>query len=134
MYTKLSIIFLVVLGITGQLASANTIEINEKKESIVQWSGIVRGDSFYHTTNHKHQLEFIRDGDLNTFDIVDSPELVKLHHNSEKNLRIQLTGEITSRFLFWGGNLVVKSFKILEELENIPHQKPQENKRIRENI
>lgn len=92
------------------------------KPEIVNWEGFVVADGG-HTTRHDHDLEFVRESDGETFDIVDSPALEKIHCDSSKKLRVKIEAEKTSRFLFWGGNLIVKNFKVLEELDSIPHQK-----------
>lgn len=90
---------------------------------IVKWVGEIRDDASTHTTEHVHNLEFVRQNDGSSYDIVESPELVKLHHETEKNFLVEIEAEITSRFLFWGGNLVVKKFKVLQETsEALPHK------------
>ncbi|MCB0361355.1 MAG: hypothetical protein KDD35_01450 [Bdellovibrionales bacterium] len=94
----------------------------ESKPEIVKWEGFVVADGG-HTTRHDHDMEFVRESDGETFDIVDSPDLEKVHCESSKKLRVKIEAEKTSRFLFWGGNLIVKNFEVLEELESIPHQK-----------
>lgn len=99
-------------------------EIKDQEPNIVKWVGVVKGDEDYHTTDHDHELEFVRQSDQEDFDIVDSPKLVKFHHDTEKNYLMEIEAEKTSRFLFWGGNLVVKNFKVLKELEKVAHTKP----------
>lgn len=119
------------------LISASTIyagvaDQTKIKEDWVRWTGVVKDSDFYHTTDHRHQLKFIRDQDGKSFDIVDSDAIVKLHHNKERDLRVEIDGEITSKFLFWGGNLVVKNYKVLAELDKRPHLKPSRNTLIHE--
>lgn len=106
---------------------AGVTDQTDKKEDRVRWTGVIKDSDFYHTTDHRHQLEFIRDQDGKSFDIVDSKPLVKLHHDKERDLRVEIEGEITSKFLFWGGNLVIKDYKILAELDRKPHLKPSRN-------
>lgn len=79
-----------------------------------------------HTTNHNHDLQFVRLSDGETFDIVDSPELLKEHCVSEKNSVVEVEGYQTGKFLFWGGNLVVTSFKVHSDIQvpAIAHTKP----------
>ena len=96
---------------------------SEKSEpEIVKWEGYVEADGG-HTTRHDHDLEFVRQSDGETFDIVDSPALEKVHCDTSKKLRVKIEPEKTSRFLFWGGNLIVKNFEVLEELDQVPHKK-----------
>lgn len=80
-----------------------------------------------HTSNHEHQLRFVRLDDGEVFDIVESPELLKMHCKSEKNPVVEIEGYRTGKFLFWGGNLVVTSFKVHEDIEvsRIAHVNPQ---------
>lgn len=115
-------------AIAGILSLPAYAEMDEKiGDSIVRWKGVVRGNSISHTTNHQHQLEFIREIDGKIFDVVDSPRLLALHHASDRNYRVRITGELTSRFFFWGGNLIVKDFAVLEELDKEPLQEPRRN-------
>ena len=107
-------------------------ERTEQKENsepdMVSWIGIIKDEDGSHNSDHDHKLQFIRD-DGDTFDIVDSPELVKLHHETERNYKIEIEAEITSKFLFWGGNLIVKSFKVIEPSgAKTPHLSPEETK------
>lgn len=91
----------------------------------IKWTGVVKEQDGYHTPKHEfgHTLEFVRQDDQKTFELVDSEGLLNIHSAKEKNLLVEVEGEITPRFLFWGGNLVVKSFKVLNELDDIPHHK-----------
>lgn len=92
---------------------------------IVKWVGEVKDDRSTHTTEHRHELEFVKKDDGKRYDIVDSPELVKLHHETGKSYLAEIEAEKTPRFLFWGGNLIVKNFKVLEETSDvIPHAEP----------
>ena len=92
---------------------------------VVRWVGLVKDEASTHTTEHEHALQFVRKDTGDSYDIKDSPDLVKLHHETEKNYLVELEAEKTSRFLFWGGNLIVKNFKVLEEAsDRIPHQEP----------
>ncbi len=92
----------------------------------VKWVGVVQEENGYHSSQHQndHSLEFVRQGDNESFDVVSSAELVKIHTDKDKRLLVSVEGELTNRFLFWGGNLIVKSFTVLKELEDISHQEP----------
>jgi hypothetical protein len=92
---------------------------------IVKWVGLVRDNTSSHTTNHEHRLQFVKNGGSDVFEIIDSPELVKLHHETEKNYVVEIEAEKIPSFLFWGGNLVVKNFKVVSEAsEQISHGAP----------
>lgn len=95
----------------------------------VRWIGVIQEDQSSHTTRHEHALRFVRlndqGGDVDTLEIVDSPELTQLHHESNKKFILEIEGEQTKRFLFWGGNLVVKNFRVISDLgEPVAHQMP----------
>lgn len=86
----------------------------------LRWCGTVDDKTETHTTEHKHRLRFVT-ADGAEYKIVDSPELVKLHHETGKSYVIEAEVEKTTRFLFWGGNLRVKKFTVLEEGAAKPH-------------
>lgn len=92
----------------------------------VKWTGVLQEERGYHTPNHNngHELEFVRQDDKKSFDVVDSDNLLALHAEKDKNLLVEVEGELTPQFLFWGGNLKVKSFKVLSELDEIQHRDP----------
>ncbi len=91
---------------------------------IVKWVGEISDSASDHTSLHNHNLEFKNRETGKTYDIVNSPELVKIHHENEKNYSVEIIAEKTARFLFWGGNLRVKNFKVLSETESVPHLAP----------
>lgn len=93
------------------------------KPEIVNWRGEISDPPEEHTTLHSHHLRFKEEITGEVYDIVNSPELVKIHHETEKNYRLLIEGEITPRFLFWGGNLIVRNFKILKSTAHVPHIK-----------
>lgn len=97
----------------------------------VKWTGVVQERSGHHTPSHdmKHELELVKE-DGERINIVDSPSLMNLHKEKDRNLVVELSGELTSQFLFWGGNLVVKDFKVLEEGDEIAHYEIQRPRTI----
>ncbi len=84
---------------------------------IVKWVGTIKDDADSHPA--EHELAFTRKDNGATYDIVDSPELVKLHHDTEKNYVVEIEAEKTSKFLFWGGNLIVKNFRVIGSLTTL---------------
>lgn len=111
----------VVVAISQTLLTAQAARA---ENDTIKWIGVVKEEAGQHTTDHNHEIQFVRQSDQETFDVVDSPELEKLHHGKEKRLLVEAVGRVTPKFLFWGGNLVVSQFNVLKELESIPHQKP----------
>lgn len=89
--------------------------------NIVKWTGTISDSPDNHTNKHTHDLIFTKNDSKEQYEIIDSPDLVKIHHNNEKNYLIEIEAEKTTRFLFWGGNLIVKNFKIINETESVPH-------------
>ncbi len=90
--------------------------------TIVRLEGEIQDgkNSNHEQGNCYHQLKFVSD-EGKVYSIVDSPELVKLHHEKEKNYKISILAEVTPKFLFWGGNLIVESFSVVNEVSNAPH-------------
>lgn len=111
---------------------SGALKSNGRSEpEIVRWTGEIKDSPSSHTTKHWHNLEFIRQSDGKEFDITSSPELVKLHHETEKNFLVEIEAEKTPRFLFWGGNLIVKSFRVLKETSPaIAHNKTEQSKSV----
>ena len=108
----------------GRLLDRSDRRPAKAEPEIVKWVGEIKDEAATHTTDHKHELKFVKKDDGKEYAVVDSPELVKLHHESEKNFLVEIEAEKTPRFLFWGGNLIVKNFKILEEGSSVPHLAP----------
>lgn len=86
----------------------------------VAWTGRLFDSPSTHNTTHGHYLMFEDSASKKVYDIVDSPELEKLHHETNRNYQIKIEGRITPKFLFFGGNLVVSKYEILGESEEIP--------------
>ena len=92
---------------------------------IVNWVGELTDDPSTHTTDHGHALRFVRQDDKSEFDVIDSPALLKLHHDTNKNYLVEIEAEKTPQYLFGGGNLIVKNFKVLSELgDAVPLAEP----------
>ena len=91
----------------------------------VRWVGTIQDDSSTHTTNHEHELTFKRESDGEIFDMDENKDLIKIHHDTEKVLKVEIEGEVIPRFLFWGGKLIVRNFTLIQESgERIPHRSP----------
>lgn len=83
---------------------------------IVKWSGLIYDLPNTHTTDHNHSLLFEESKSQKIYDVVNSSEIEKLHHATNKKYEVELEGYLTPQFLFWGGNLVVTNFNILKDL------------------
>lgn len=96
-----------------------------------EWVGEVQDLEDKHSSDH--ELNFVRD-DNKTFDIIESPELVKFQHESGKNHMVKITGERTPTYLFVGSKLIVKSFEVLKETSSIAPAAPTEESRKPDSI
>ena len=98
------------------------------EKEVFRWVGTIQDKATSHTTEHDHNLRFTRLDDGEQFQIVDSPELVEKHCKSEKNYVVEVEAIRTPKILFWGGNLVVKNFRVVDaSLANpIPHNRPED--------
>lgn len=105
-------------------ANGRTIRIGEISDAVST-----------HDTRHQHELKFKEKSTGKIFDVVESPELVKLHHETGKNYLIEADTAKTNKFLFWGENLIVKNFRIIEAVgEAIPHNEIKEEPRKPSNM
>jgi hypothetical protein len=121
MKSYIGILFLSFL-ITPTLAFPQKLEFWDRSEGrplknkfvpeIVTWIGQVKEEASSHAT--EHDLKFIMLSGKK-YDIVDSPDIVKFRHETNKNYLVEIEAEKTPTFLFWGGKLVVKKFKIISE-------------------
>lgn len=88
---------------------------------ILELKGLVKSDG-----NHKDDcnvdLKLIESETGKSYNISEPGELAVIHCSKEKDLLVQMKAERTPKFLFWGGNLKVQSFEVLEELDSQPHK------------
>lgn len=89
---------------------------------VLDLKGIVRSDGS-HASDCNIDLELVVQDSGKIYSISDPGELAALHCTKEKNFSVTMKAERTPKFLFWGGNLKVQSFEIIEELEAQPHKK-----------
>lgn len=100
-----------------------------KQNQTTTMIGEVSDDISTHDTRHQHELMFKNQETGEVFKVVDSPKLMELHE-SQKNYLIEANVSRTNKFLFWGGNLVVKNFNVIKETsDEIPHKNYVESKR-----
>lgn len=112
-------IILTLLGLS-LLSCASTTQSSSSQTKLV---GEVIDEPATHDTRHLHSLKFIDQTTGEAFKVVDSPNLVKLHHETGKSYLIEAEVVKKPKFLFWGENLVVKNFSVLKETsEEIPHK------------
>lgn len=95
-------------------------------EKFASWEGIVEDLNGYHSPEHSgdHPLKFTRSSDGESFLIVEGDEaLLKDHLSSDKTQVVQIDGRLTSKFLFFGGNMVVEQSKAIRDLASVEHRK-----------
>jgi len=113
----ISIMSLVVAGYSVTTAMASNQNESTNK---VSWTGVVRCEKYSHANEHGCDLEFENSDTSKTISVVESPDLLKRHCENDRDLKVKVAGELTPRFLFWGGNLKISSFEVIEELSPMP--------------
>lgn len=130
--TKSYLVAIAIFAVSFSAQARDGINFREIRDSkpqppeIVKWIGEISDSASDHTTLHGYSLKFTNNETGKSYDIKDSPELVQIHHDNEKNYLIEIEAEKTPRFLFWGNNLIVKNFKVLNEIASVPHLAPPE--------
>jgi len=121
----LTVIMAVIFSTQGVLAAEPNVREVDRfdydvtyKPEIVSWTGIVHS-----VLEDEVELEFVRSEDKEDFEIVDSPKLEKLDWENHSSRLVKITAEKTPRFLFWGGNLIVKDFTVIKETGKFPMPK-----------
>ena len=94
----------------------------ERVSRPITLTGEIKDDPSTHDSTHNHDLKFIQKDTGYSYQI-KSEELVKLHHETEKNYLVEVEAEKKLNFLFFGESLLVKKFKIIAETSaSIPHK------------
>lgn len=98
-------------------------------ERVENWVGVIDDYEGFHSSIHNrkdHPLKFTRSSDGESFYITEGAEkLLGEHLELDKPLIVQVSGKITSQFLFFGGNMIIDSVKSMEPvpLAQIEHRK-----------
>lgn len=66
-------------------------------------------------------IQFVSLDGTQKYDVTNSPEITNLIQENESSYIVKINGELTPKFLFWGGDLVIKSFEILGKKPAPPH-------------
>ena len=114
----MSIAGLIAAGLSAIAVMASTE--SEQSTNKVSWTGVVRCEKYSHTNEHGCDLEFENGDTSKTISVVESPDLLKRHCANDRDLKVKVDGELTPKFLFWGGNLKISSFEVIEELSPMP--------------
>jgi len=124
---KIKFIFVILFGISINCSSLFAIR-NENRDlsfdrtpvkvETVKWIGEIKEEFCDPTTNDLHELKFVKKDDGKKYDIVEGPALEKLHSEISKNALVEIEAEKTPKFLFWGGNLIVKNFKVIATINS----------------
>ena len=91
-------------------------ESKPRPKEVVKWKGKTHCKHTSHTTSHTHRLEFVNEETGEEFDM-ESPKLLETHCETGKNYRVEVVAEKSDGFLFWNGDLKVRSYKVLAELD-----------------
>lgn len=84
---------------------------NNYEPEIVNWTGEIKEELTSHYADH--DLLFLKEDGNKKYSIIESPEILRFHHEINKNYLVEIEAEKTPTFLFWGGKLVIKKFKII---------------------
>lgn len=122
MSTKSTVLsVLCVLGLFG-MTSSNAFA----DETVQSWIGVIEDQNGSHDPSHDgdHMLKFTRSSDGESFYISSGDEeLLKEHLRNDKTISVKVDGRITSKFLFFGGNLVIDRFEKLADIAPIAHKR-----------
>lgn len=111
---------LVILSIANvNYATANA---ESNSEEFKKWIGTIKCQDSTANLTHGHEATFINQEDQEELDIVDSENFVQKQCSRSKTSVLEIEARKTSQFLFWGGNLVVKNFRTLEDIGEMQHQ------------
>lgn len=95
-------------------------------ESVQSWIGVIEDFSGSHDPEHNgdHPLKFTRSSDGETFYITEGDEEIRKEHlRTDNSMAVKIDGRVTSKFLFFGGNLVVGKFEKLADISPIEHKR-----------
>lgn len=87
---------------------------------VVTLEGWVRSDGTHSKSNCSGVI-FEDNASGKISDLDDAEKLEALHCSKEQDFLVKIEAEREARFLFWGGDLKVKNFEILEERASAPH-------------
>jgi hypothetical protein len=79
----------------------------------VKESGVLFCEKEQHAIPADCDLRFTRFSDGLTYEIIDSPDLLKAHLESEKNLKVDLNGKIMLSSIFHTTHVKVSKFTVL---------------------
>jgi hypothetical protein len=78
-------------------------------------SGVIFCEKEQHATSADCDLRFTRFSDGLSYEIIDSPDLLKAHLESGKNLKVDLNGKIMLSSIFHTTHVKVSKFTVLGE-------------------
>lgn len=90
------------------------------EEQVSDFAGVIRSSGEHVQNSCGVDLELVDDTGK-ALDLTNADELERMHCQKEKDFQVTIKGRITPKFLFWGGNLEVSSFVVLDEQESASH-------------
>jgi hypothetical protein len=97
-------------------------------EEVKAWVGVLEDyfdshDAIHTTKSGDHPMKFTRSSDGESFTVVGGiGALLREHLESDKTLLVEIDGRITSKFLFFGGNLIITDSKVLQQVAQVDHR------------
>jgi len=105
-----------------EIVRMKTSKMVDETASSIDLEGRVRCVNDSHFKTGKCNLELVsNEGDV--FDVKKNDLLIRRHCKNHKDLLVNVTASKAPQFLFWGGELVVKSFSVEKELDALPQNK-----------
>lgn len=109
---------IILFTITFIFSLSSFAENNASK--LVQVRGLVKSDGT-HTKTCSVSLELVDESSGKSIGLVNAEELERLHCDKEQDFIATVSGVMTPKFLFWGGNLKVNRYEIADEQLPVPH-------------
>ena len=105
------------------------------EELTTDYVGVIRSSGEHFQNSCGVSLELVDASTGSAIGLTNADELEQLHCQKEKDFQAMVKGRVTSKFLFWGGNLEVSSYEVLGEREPASHtvsQRPRSEMGMRE--
>ncbi len=83
----------------------------------IKLTGTLNCDGVSNVKTSSNGAVFVSQEDERRFDVVKSRDFVQAQCQTSKVNLIEIEAKETSKFFFWGGNLIVKTYKVLAELD-----------------
>lgn len=124
MSTKINFVILLILVSLSVTVPARSWA----EEEVKAWVGMLEDyfdshDDIHTKKSGDHPMKFTRSSDGESFTVVDGGgDLLRAHLESDKTLLVEVDGRITSKFLFFGGNMIITNSKVIQQVTQVDHR------------